>query len=191
MFLAWWQIFWGRSSIFEVTIKGQKFVEAMSNKKNLTSRKVHTPAQKRKDKIHQDFFRLLDSGLLFLNTDKKPWGDHEIMARIHPSWRSHLCSLLGCSFNGLGAPWPLRMGRMGWMSCCVGCIQHYPNMEKCREEVPGVACPTSSGMILDMVMRGCWVWVIKTNTPCWPKQWFQRWPSTIGIYGNPSKHRRE
>ena len=127
-FLRSFKYFWGDH-------KGSKICWSNVKQKKLTNRKVHTPAQKRKDKIHQDFFRLLDSGLLFLNTDKKPWGDHEIMARIHPSWRSHLCSLLGCSFNGLGAPWPLRMGRMGWMSCCVGCIQHYPNMEKCREEV--------------------------------------------------------
>lgn len=138
--------------------KGSKIVEAISNtKKNgffLTERFIlqpnpttFLPNKKRHKNRSPRFWQILARWvLLFLTptpTRKRPWGDHEIMARIHPSWRSHLCSLLGCSFNGLGAPWAVAfsgLGWMGWMSCCVGL---YPKLSKLVMEVPGFAYPTS------------------------------------------------
>ena len=138
--------------------KGSKIVKAISNTKKrsfLPNRKVYTRAnptiflsQTKQHKNRSPTF-FLDSwtlGFTFSDTNtnkKRPWGDHEIMARIHPTWRSHLCSLLGCRFNGLGAPWAVAfsgLGWMGWMSCCVGL---YPKLPRLVMEVPGFAYPTS------------------------------------------------
>ena len=139
--------------------KGSRIVEALKQYQTqeksvffLTERFILQPtplfflSQTKKDNriVHHDFVRLLDSGFFRHNTNKKrPWGDHETMARIHPTWGSHLCSLLGCSFNGLGAPWAVAfsgLSWMGWMSCCVGL---YPKLSKLVMEVPGFAYPTS------------------------------------------------
>ncbi len=201
-------------SIFQVTIKGQKLLEAVSIKKTaflLTERFIlrPTPIFTNKQTNNQTnknpspiFFRLSDFGITFLlntNVSKRwekklhpPWGDHEIMARIHPSWRSHLCSLLGCSFNGLGAPCLSQlmgwfwgwMGWICWMSCCGGSIQNYPNWWRNVGRFQVYHIPHLQGWF--------WMWwedvdfgddkdVLGQSTDFWP--------STIEIYLSTPKHR--
>ena len=155
MFLGCWRIFWGHSSIFDVTIKGQELLKQYQTERN----------------GHEVTMRL--------------W--HEYIRRGDPTFVPFLAvALMDLEHLGL---WLFR-GWVGWVGCLVawGCIQNYPNWSW-RFQVLHI--PHLKGWF--------WIWWWEDvdfgddeeNSLCWPKQWFQRWPNTIGIYDNPWKHRGE
>lgn len=110
MFLGWWQIFWGHSSILDVTIKGQKLLKQYQTQKKcfLTNRKVYTAAKphyfsSQQKKTQESFTTILaDSctlGFTFsdTNTNKKtamrwPWdyGTNTSVVEIPPLFPSWL-----------------------------------------------------------------------------------------------------